>query len=363
MAALGTTLLTLASVFLHVARCHGSMGKGKDSSPLRFTHHLYNATINENSAPRTFVETPVKMGIEVTDVFWEIKYDVVSGDDDGLFQAEAVKVGDFCFLRIKTRSSNSALLNREVRDTYTLTVAAAENTFDLQAKTKVFVQVLDTNDLKPLFYPASYNEVIREDMPLKASVVRVSATDADIGSNAQFYYSFTSRAHPFVVDPFTGTVSLVKKLNHTRAERYDLTVLAEDRTKKISGVQKFGNVARVTVNVQKVSMRSPVITPPPKPTVSTDGKITINVHVDAGVKPVESLNIVGGDPHKCFEIIPLGVQGSDFQVISTKRIIWSQTPFGLNLSLQAKDRSFPSLLSPVTLIHVPAYHPIAGFGR
>ncbi|XP_075961283.1 protocadherin Fat 2 [Anarhichas minor] len=356
MAALGTALLTLASVLLHVARCHGSMGKGKDSSPLRFTHHLYNATINENSAPRTFVETPVKMGVEVTDLFWEIKYDVVSGDDDGLFQAEAVQVGDFCFLRIKTRSSNSAQLNREVRDAYTLTVAATENTFDLQAKTKVFVQVLDTNDLKPLFYPASYNEAIREDTPVKSSVVRVSATDADIGSNARFYYSFTTRAHPFVVDPFTGTISLVKKLNHAQKERYDLTVLAEDRTKKISGVQKFGNVARVTINVQKTSVGAPVIKPPLRPTISTDGKITMDVHVEAGVKPVESLNIVGGDPHKCFEIIPLGVQGCDFQVISTKRIIWSQTPFGLNLSLQAKDRSLPSLLSPITLIHVPVYH-------
>ncbi|XP_045885762.1 protocadherin Fat 2 [Micropterus dolomieu] len=361
MAALETTLLTLAAVLLHMARCHGNMGKGKDSSPLRFTHHLYNTTINENSAPRTYIETPVKMGIEVTDLFWEIKYSVVSGDDDGLFQAEAVKVGDFCFLRIKTRSSNSAQLNREVRDTYTLTVEATENTYNFQAKTKVFVQVLDTNDLKPLFYPASYNVAIREDTPLKSSVVRVSATDADTGSNAEFYYSFTSRAHPFVVDPFTGTVSLIKKLNHTRTERYDLTVLAEDRTKKMSGVQKFGNVARVTVNVQKISMGSPVITPPHTPTVSTDGKITINVHVEDGVKPVESLNIVGGDPHKCFEIIPLGVQGNDFQVISTKRIIWSQTPFGLNLSLQAKDRSFPSLLSPIAQIHIPAdlYSPLA----
>lgn len=356
MAASGTILLTLATVLLNGARCQGSMGKGKDSSPLRFTHYLYNATINENSAPRTYVETPVKMGIEITNLFWEITYNVVSGDDDDLFQAEAVKVGDFSFLRIKTRSSNSALLNREVRDTYTLTVEATESTFDFQAKTKVFVQVLDTNDLKPLFYPASYNVAMREDTPLKSSVVRVSATDADIGSNAEFYYSFTIRAHPFVVDPFTGTVSLIKRLNYTRTERYDLTVLAEDRTKKISGVQKFGNVARVTVNVQKMSAGSPVITPPPKPTLSTGGKITINIHVEAGVKPVESLNIVGGDPHRCFEIIPLGVQGSDFQVISTKRINWSQTPFGLNLSLQAKDRSIPSLLSPVTQIHVPAYH-------
>lgn len=356
MAASGKTLFTFAIVLLHVARCQGIMEKGKDSSPLRFTYHLYNATINENSAPRTYIETSVKMGIEVTDPLWQIKYNVVSGDDDDLFQAEAVVVGDFCFLRIKTRSSNSAQLNREVRDTYTLTVEATESTLDFQTKTKVFVQVLDTNDLKPLFYPASYNVAIREDTPLRSSVVRVSATDADVGSNADFYYSFTSRAHPFVVDPFTGTVSLVKKLNQTRAERYDLTVLAEDRTKKISGVQKFGNVARVTVNVQRMSTGSPVITPPPKPTVSTDGKITIDVHVEAGVKPVESLNIVAGDPHKHFEIIPLGVQGSDFQVISTKRIIWSETPFGLNLSLQAKDRSLPSLVSPVTHIHIPASH-------
>ncbi|XP_030594549.1 protocadherin Fat 2 isoform X2 [Archocentrus centrarchus] len=356
MAASGAILLIFITVLVSVTRCEGSYRLGKGSSPLLFTHHFYNAAINENSAPRMYIETHVKMGIEVTDPSWDIKYNIISGDDDSFFQAEAVKVGDFCFLRIKTRSSNSALLNREVRDSYTLTVEAKESTSGFQAMTKVFVQVLDTNDLKPLFYPASYNVAIREDAPLKSSVTKVSATDADIGSNAEFYYSFTSRAHPFVVDPFTGTVSLIKRLNHTRTQQYDLTVLAEDRTKKISGVQKFGNVARVTVNIQKMPMASPVITPPPEATVSADGKININVHVEEGVKPVEALNIVGGDPHKWFEVIPSGVQGSDFQVISTKRIIWSQTPFGLNLSLQAKDRSLPSLLSPVTLIHIPAYH-------
>lgn len=350
-------LLSIAVVLLNLARCHGNVGKGKDSSPLRFTHHLYNATINENSAPRTYVDTPIKMGIAVADPYWDIKYTVVSGDDDSLFMVEEVKVGDFCFLRIKTRSSNAALLNREVRDSYTLTVEATESTYLFQAKTKVSILVLDTNDLKPLFYPASYNVAIREDTPLKSSVVRVSATDADVGSNSEFYYSFTSRAHPFSVDPFTGIVSLIKRLNHTRTDRYDLTILAEDRNKKISGEHKFGNVARVVVNVQKASVTYSVITPLPSPTVSKDGeKITIDVHVEPGIKPVESLSVVGGDPVKCFEIIPSGLQGSDFQVVSTKRINWPQSPFGLNLSLQAKDRSSPALLSPVTQIHVPAHH-------
>uniref|UniRef100_A0A1A8UWT2 FAT tumor suppressor homolog 2 n=1 Tax=Nothobranchius furzeri TaxID=105023 RepID=A0A1A8UWT2_NOTFU len=348
----GAALLLLVTFLLHVAWCHKSMGKEKYESSLSFTHYLYNVTINENSAPRMYVETPVKMGIQLTDPLWDISYNIVAGDDEEFFQAEALSVGDFCFLRIKTRSSNSALLNREVRDRYTLTLEAKESTFDLQAKTKVIVQVLDTNDLKPLFYPASYNVNIGEDTPLKSSVVTVSATDADIGSNAEFYYSFTSRAHPFAVDPFTGTVSLVKKLNHTTTQKYDLTILGEDRTKKISGVQKFGNSARVVVNIQKMSKESPVITPPPKPVVSTDGNIDINVHVEEGIKPVESLDIIAGDSHNNFEIIPLGVQGKDFQVISTKWIVWSENPFGLNLSLQAKDRI--NSVSPVAQVHIPA---------
>lgn len=348
MATFGVRVCTLATVFLQLSTCHG----GKAGSPLRFTQHLYDASIKENSPPRTYVEMLVKTGIELGHPSWEVDYGVVSGDDDELFQAEALKIGDFCFLRVKTRSSNAALLNREVRDTYTLTVEATEKSSGLRAKTKVLVRVLDTNDLKPLFYPASYNVTVREDARLGWSVVRVSATDADIGSNADFYYSFTSRAHPFVVDPFTGTVSLVKRLNYTRSQRYELTVLAEDRTKKISGVQKFGNVAKVTVHVQKAFKASPVISRLSKPLVSTNGKVTLDVRVEAGVKPVESLSVVGGDPCECFTVIPSGAQGNDFQVISTKRINWPQTPLGFNLSLQAKDTGVPSLYSSVQHIHI-----------
>ncbi|XP_072296133.1 protocadherin Fat 2 [Eucyclogobius newberryi] len=354
MASLVSKLLTLALLLLlRLSMCRGNRLKGKDASPLRFTHHLYNTSIFENSAPRTYVETPIKMGIELTDLLWEIKFSIVSGDDGEVFQAEAAKVGDFAFLRIKTRVSYSASLNREVQDIFALTVEATESASDLKAKTKVIVQVLDTNDLKPLFYPASYYVAISEDSPLQSSVITVSATDADLGSNAKFYYSFTTRSHPFAVDPFTGTVSVFKKLNHTRNDKYDLTVFAEDRTKKISG-QKFGNVAKVIVNVHKADKTHPVIAS--TLAVSSDGKVTVDVHVEPGIKAVESLNITEGDFHKFFDVIPLGVQGNDFQVISTKEIGWSQLPHGLNLSLQAKDSSFPSLLSPITKIHIPPVH-------
>ncbi|XP_062856682.1 protocadherin Fat 2 [Trichomycterus rosablanca] len=353
----GAKLLGIITVLLHVARCQKSLEK--DSSPLRFTHHLYNATIYENSAPRTYVDSLIRMGITVTDPLWNIKYKVVAGNEDGLFKAEEVHIGDFSFLRIATGSGSSlspVLLNREVRDTYTLTVEATESTYEYQAKTKVLIQVLDKNDLKPLFYPASYNVVLREDTPIKTSVVRVSATDADIGSNAEFYYSFTTRSHPFAVDPCTGTVSLVKRLNASLRDRYDLTILAEDRTKKISGVRKFGNVATVVVTIEKVidnfNLTSLITLEP----LQTDReRMSIGVNVEPNVKTrVSSVSIVAGDPEKNFDIIPSGFGSNDFQVVSTKWINWSHNTFGLNISLQAKDKSSPPLLSPLKNIHIPA---------
>lgn len=350
-------LLSILAVLLHISRCQGSTAK--DSSPLRFTHHLYNATINENSAPRTYVESPVRMGIVVLDPSWNITYRVIPGDEDGLFKAEALTVGDFSFLRIATGSGSSlspVLLNREVRDAYALTVEATESTNKSQSKTKVLIQVLDRNDLKPLFYPASYNVVIREDTPVKSSVVKVSATDADIGSNAEFYYSFTTRSHPFAVDPITGMVTLVKKLNASLRDRYDLTILAEDRMKKISGVQKFGNVATVVVNVEKVTDNFTLISPLTSEAPQMDDeRISVNVKLKPHVKAqAASLSIVAGDLEKEFEIIPSAFQGNDFQVVSIKRINWAENILGLNFSLQAKDRSNPPLLTPIKEIHIPS---------
>ncbi|XP_055033747.2 protocadherin Fat 2 [Misgurnus anguillicaudatus] len=346
-------ILTVTAVLGTITRCQGSLLK--DNSLLRFTYHLYNASIYENSAPRTYLESPVRMGIILSDPFWDIKYKIVAGDDDGLFKVEEIAVGDFCFLRIKTRSSNSAVLNREVRDIYTLTVEATESIYDNKARTKVSIQVLDTNDLKPLFYPASYNVLIKEDTPIKSSLVKVSATDADIGSNADFYYSFTTRSHPFAVDPFTGMVSLVKRLNASQRDKYELTVLAEDRTKKISGVQKFGNVATVVVNVQKVKENFTIITPISAANPQMDD-CTINVNIKMDPKEKEkaaSLRIVEGDSPKSFEVVPSALQGDGFQLISTKLIDWSENQFGLNISLQAIDRSNPSLQTPIKNVHIP----------
>uniref|UniRef100_A0A8C9TCT0 FAT atypical cadherin 2 n=1 Tax=Scleropages formosus TaxID=113540 RepID=A0A8C9TCT0_SCLFO len=357
---MGTTgaglLLIVTTILLHAGRCRGSLEKG--FSPMRFTHHLYNVTIQENSAPKTYVKSTIKMGIVIMDKLWDIKYRLVGGDDDNIYETKSRTVGDFCFLNIRTRSSNPASLNREVRDSYTLTVEATESVYKHQARTKVSVRVLDANDLKPLFFPASYYVDIKEDIPVRASVTTVSATDADLGRNGEFYYVFNERDHPFAVDPFTGTIALIKKLDYSQAQKYDLAVLAEDRTKKISGIRKFGNTARVVVNVEKTPPKAPLIkaVSVTEPSSVEDG-IVVNVAVEDGEKRVDALSIVAGDSQKNFEIIPSSLEGHNFQIVSTKRINWSQSPFGFNLSLQAKDRSNPPLLSQKRDLHIPSSDP------
>ncbi|MGH0130280.1 UNVERIFIED_CONTAM: hypothetical protein FKN15_057040 [Acipenser sinensis] len=348
-------LLAVLAVFMHTAICNGSPEKGY--SPLSFTHHLYNATIYENTAPKTYIESSIKMGIYITDPLWSIKYKLVSGDDDSLFKIEDYTVGDFSFLRIRTRSGNTASLNREVRDSYTLTIQSSESTYEYEARTKVVIRVLDANDLKPLFSPASYSVTVGEDTPLKSSVVKVRATDADLGSNAQFYYSFTRRYQTFVVNPSTGEIALAKKLNHTQASKYELVVLAEDRVKKIAGIRGYGNVARVVVNVEKVTPLPPVIKSVEVTTPGEDRDLLYaTVITEAGRQglQVDSVAIVAGDPLNYFKVMPSPLQSQVYQVVTAKKVNWLSYPFGFNLSLQAKDKSNPPLSSLIKNIHIPS---------
>uniref|UniRef100_A0A8C8AII7 FAT atypical cadherin 2 n=1 Tax=Otus sunia TaxID=257818 RepID=A0A8C8AII7_9STRI len=330
-------------------------GKGNTSS-LHFTHFFYNATIYENSAPKTYVESYVKMGIYKTDPEWDIRYRIASGDNTGLFKTEEHVIGDFCFLRIRTRSSNTALLNREVKDSYMLTIKATESTFAYKAWAKVLIHILDRNDLKPLFSPPSYKVSIREDTPLKTVVSMLSATDADAGQNAEFYYALNTKSDLFTIHPTTGAVMTTGRLNSTHRGRHHLQVLAVDRMRKITEGNGFGNLASLMIQVEPSARKPPSIssvkvTPPE----SADDFLYATLSVESGDSEggIDSVDFVDGDPGRHFKAIKSYFGSTEFMIVSTKEINWLLYPFGFNLSLQAKDKSKPPLFSPVRVIHIP----------
>lgn len=321
----------------------------QDALSFSFTHSVYHATVYENSAARTYANSKVKMGIQLSKKSWEIRYRITSGDDEGLFKAEDYVLGDFCFLRIRTKGGNAAILNREIQDNYVLTVKAyVKGESLLETWTKVSIQVLDMNDLRPLFSPTTYSVTIAESTPLRTSIAQVTATDADIGSNGEFYFFFKDKMELFAVHPTSGVVYLSGRLNVDEQDRYDLEIMAVDRGMKLYGNNGVSSTARLFVHVERVNEHAPVMTIVSHSTSRLDKNslyaIIIVKDFDEGLNgEIDSVIIMDGDPSGQFYIQRL--EEEEFAIKSNEIINWDTFPYGCNLTLQAKDRGTPPQFS------------------
>lgn len=317
--------------------------------PFSFTQAVYHATIYENSAARTYAKSEVKMGIHLGQSSWDVRYRISTGDDEGFFKAEEYVLGDFCFLRIRTRGGNAAMLNREIQDNYVLMVkASVKGEAPLETWTKVTVQVLDMNDLRPLFSPTTYSVTIAESTPLRTSIAQVTATDADIGSNGEFYYFFKNKIDLFAVHPTSGVILLSGKLSAHERQQYDLEILAVDRGMKLYGNNGVSSTAKLIVHVERANEHAPVIS-----VVNSRSWSRANSPVHAVVTvedPDEGLNgevdsvvILAGDLSERFF-----VERSEENVFFIRAIgslNWEAHPRGCNLTLQAADKGTPPRVS------------------
>uniref|UniRef100_A0A8B9LAB3 FAT atypical cadherin 1b n=1 Tax=Astyanax mexicanus TaxID=7994 RepID=A0A8B9LAB3_ASTMX len=329
-----------------------------DTLPLKFTQSLYNATIYENSAAKTFADCSVKMGIFIQDQSWDIWYRIESGDHEKLFKAEKYVLGDFSFLRIRTKGGSSSTLNREVKDQFLLSVQAIERHSGAEALTQVRLRVLDANDLRPLFSPTSYSVSVPESTPIRTSIGRVFATDADAGTNGEFYFSFKEWTSVFSVHPTSGVVSLTGKLDYLETPQYEIDVLAVDRGLKLYGKSDVSSTAKLTVQVLQSNDHAPVVTAVPLIPWNTTTKDPTYAFVtveddDLGQSgEIASLSIVAGDPLQQFKAIRTSPGSKEYKIKANKEVAWEGFDFGYNLTLQAKDKGSPPKFSPAVVVQV-----------
>uniref|UniRef100_A0A8C5QK66 Protocadherin Fat 3 n=1 Tax=Leptobrachium leishanense TaxID=445787 RepID=A0A8C5QK66_9ANUR len=331
--------------------------QGTSPQIFQFTYPTYNATVYENSAARTYLNSQTKIGIKLANLSWDIKYRIMSGDEEGFFKAEEVVIGDFCFLRIRTKGGNSAILNREIQDSYLLTIKASVRGEDLEAWTKVNVQVLDMNDLRPLFSPTTYSVTIAESTPIRTSIAQVTATDADIGSNGEFYYYFKNKVDLFSVHPTSGVVSLSGRLNYDEKNRYDLEVLAVDRGMKLYGNNGVSSTAKLYVHIERINQHSPTITVVTHiPSILDLDPIYAFVTIDdideGSNGDIESVSIISGDLLQQFSLVKEGKWINEYKLKEKTTIDWESFPYGINVTLQAKDKGSPQKYSEPKNVHI-----------
>uniref|UniRef100_A0A8C3V4R9 FAT atypical cadherin 1 n=1 Tax=Catharus ustulatus TaxID=91951 RepID=A0A8C3V4R9_CATUS len=349
-------LLLLMLLVQHFGNCEGTQ-RPHHAPSMQFTQVQYNATVYENSAAKTYVGHPVKMGIYIANPLWDIRYKIISGDSENLFKAEEYVLGNFCFLRIRTKGGNTAILNREVKDHYMLIVKAVEKNTNAETRTKVGIQVLDTNDLRPLFSPTSYSVSLPENTAIRTSIARVSATDADIGTNGEFYYSFKERTDVFAIHPTSGVVVLTGRLDYSDTKRYEMEILAVDRGLKLYGSSGISSMAKLTVHVEQANEHAPVITavpltPSESDTDPTYAVVTVEDNDQGSNGEIASLNIVAGDALQQFKTVRSVPGGKEYKIKAIGPIDWESHPYGYNLTLQAKDKGNPPQFSSVKVVHV-----------
>lgn len=102
-------------------------------------------------------------------------------------------------------------LDREVKDSYNLTIIAAYSGSPPLAASRSFtLYIEDVNDNAPVFSQSSYTAVIQEMSESGSSVLQVSATDRDIGENARITYHIkdnpSSHSNWFHVDAESGLI-------------------------------------------------------------------------------------------------------------------------------------------------------------
>jgi len=338
-------------------------GSVSSQSWFRFTQPVYNASITENAPPRTYAtpdqpKTGIYVGRDVRSASpaLAVTYSIQRGKVGRLFRPESKCVGDFCFLLLRTRSGTHAALNREQTDRYRVMVDATARVRGhppLSARAEVVVNVVDVNDLSPLFDVVEYHVTVPENASLHHSVAKVTASDADVGVNGEVYYGLAQMSDTFAVHPTTGVVTLTRRLNAADQSVYELQVTAQDRGPALQDRRRgFTRVSRAALHVTVLSenLHAPEISVRRMPAVTEHGAVgTVYAIVTVRDRDygrngqIDSVAITSGDPDGHFDVqlSPTDVDGSEYTVHVVRVLDRERNADGFILTLTAADRGRP----------------------
>ena len=172
----------------------------KNDNPPVFQPDVFKGSVVENSP----ADTPV-LQVTATDadagLNGKITYSLITTFD--LFKIHP-NTGE-----VKTTAS----LNRENTPLYELKVLATDGGNPRrEARATLFVTVEDANDFDPVFKSNLYTASVAPGAPPGTFIIMVSATDEDIGPNAESVYTVTSASFPSVLQiaPRTGIITVAQ---------------------------------------------------------------------------------------------------------------------------------------------------------
>uniref|UniRef100_A0A1B0GD92 Cadherin domain-containing protein n=1 Tax=Glossina morsitans morsitans TaxID=37546 RepID=A0A1B0GD92_GLOMM len=287
---------------------------------------------NELAVIHTVVATDLDEGANA-----EIFYSIIAGN-----------VGNKFTIDMHTGELAARPLDREQHSRYTLQIQANDrgSPISYQGHCNITVNVGDQNDNDPHFELAKYLVNVAEDVPIGTSVVRIKATDEDLGLNGRLLYTLANETQwLFAIDNKSGIISTVGHLDRERQQFFTFSVVATD------GGRYDSRSAHVPVQIiiDDVNDNKPVFE-----------RYPFRAHVPALIQPGQTLLQVNAfdrdlslngevlytlndenDPalHGKFRINP------NTGVLSATQSLASESGRLLHLDIIARDKGNPALFS------------------
>ncbi|XP_061692923.1 cadherin-23 [Syngnathoides biaculeatus] len=134
---------------------------------------------------------------------------------------------------------------------YSFSLYANESMSDHVGFARIFIDLINENDNRPIFSKSLYNISLPENTPSGTSLLRILATDGDLGTFGIVRYYFGDEPDQFSLDAETGWVILRASLDYELMRRFTLTVLARDGGGEVT-------TGRMRVNVLDVNDNAPL---------------------------------------------------------------------------------------------------------
>ena len=340
-----------------------------DNAP-RFEESVVSESFQEDAQPgqQHFLVTAIDPDKDLNGTI--VEYKIVSGNEDGKFRLNPPSE-ETPFMFIVTEGG----LDRETKDFYQFNISAKDGGDSPRyGYLQLSIDVTDVNDNPPTFDPSEYVTQVREGEKVGTSVIRVEASDGDIGDNAEIFYSIIDSSGQFTIDERTGVIkTLTSPLQCSRpscgSQRSAgsiecdpnscfLTVEARD-----GGRTPLDGRAYISVSIIDENDHDPIITFNPVAPDPLTGAATIDENADGvrvasisvtdadrGMNGQTSIQIMSGNEADHFVLVTIPIQQTTINFIQVKGSLDRETIPRYNLTLKAVDKGSPPRSSTAYLI-------------
>ena len=187
-------------------------------------------------------------------------------------------------------------LDRESEDRHTLIVQAEDGGHGRNEAERLLsyciieVKVADVNDNYPVFFTRQYYGSVFQGAPISTTVLNVSATDDDVGSNQVVVYSLVGSSDKFKVDGATGDIITIADLANFQ-QTVQLKIRASNQA---TPTATKTSSSETTVEINVVNKQPPKFEPSNRyaSNIQEDVKIGSAVETVKAVSQVDPTNVI-----------------------------------------------------------------------